>query len=275
MENLINKLFPPKCVFCKAYEGKNICTKCKQECKQIHSTKCIVCDKATFLGTTHLKCISSETPISSYSIFEYHGYVRDIIKNAKYSTHQFMALNELTTYGITSAINLGYILPKNEKIITVPIPLNKERAKKRGFNQAEIICKIITKRLNVKMHTKVLQRTINTKRQHTSTRQARFKNVKNAFYTKYNLENANIILVDDIRTTGATLLEAAKTLYRANANQVHCITLSKMPKHRYNALSHGSDKFHLSSAAYSAPKAVGQKPKLVRGPNIHRTFIHR
>lgn len=274
MENLINKIFPPKCVFCKTYDGKNICTRCRQECKQINSTKCIVCDKPTFLGTTHINCITNETPISSYSIFEYNGYVRDTIKNAKYSAHQFMALKELTTYGITSAMNLGYHLPKAKNLIALPIPLNKRRIKKRGFNQAEIICKIIAKQLNIKMYTKILQRTINTKRQHTSTRQARFKNVKDAFYTKYNLKNANIILVDDIRTSGATLLEATKTLYKANANSVHCITLSKMPKHRYNALRHGSDKFYLPSVAYSASKTMGQKPKFVRSSNIHRTPIH-
>ncbi len=228
MENLLNILFPPTCMFCSAV-GKVFCLECLQKCTLIYSTECIICGEPTLFGQTHYHCSSLYTPKSTFSLFEYEHYTRECIRRAKYSTKEFMALKELTIYGITQAQQLGYKL--SPKTLLIPIPLNKFRQKDRGFNQAEIIAKQFSRRFGVRMTTKVLRRTKNTKRQVSKTRFERFANVADAFevYPKIYIAGKTLVLVDDVLTTGATLLEATKTLYKAGAGEVHCVTLSKRP----------------------------------------------
>ncbi len=240
MDNIINKVFPPKCLFCNKNYGSVFCQHCLTECRIVCSTNCLVCDTPSPLNTTHLKCTTAYTPISTFSLFDYNGYVRACIKNSKYSAKQFMALKVLTTYGLQLAANAGYSPPAN--VIVVSIPLNKTREKTRGFNQAELIAKVYAKHFNLTYAANLLIRTKNTKTQFSNTRAERFTNVQNAFTVHPKAQKLmqqkriTLLVVDDIRTTGATLLEATKCLYAHNAFAVHCFTLAVKPKLPSNAI---------------------------------------
>jgi ComF family protein len=231
MDNLINFFFPPRCTFCNLEKGLLICNRCLQECKEIFSNKCIVCDTDSIFGTTHLTCINQHTPISTFCIFEYANFVRQCIKDAKYSKRQFMTLKYLARKGIEWAIANGFKIDKD--FVVIPIPLSKQKQNTRGFNQAGIVAKIFAENLRLKMQSNTLYRRHNTQAQYTSkSKETRFLNVENVFYVSQysNLSNKRILLVDDICTSGATLLEASKTLYDARAHEVRCITLAKTPR---------------------------------------------
>jgi len=80
------------------------------------------------------------------------------------------------------------------------------------------------------MGTSILIRKKDTPHQTTFDRESRFKNVENAFKVNKKVEGVNILLVDDICTTGATFLEASKLLMNAGAISVECFALSKKLK---------------------------------------------
>ena len=116
----------------------------------------------------------------------------------------------------------------NDKWILVPIPLFSSKLRKRGYNQAEILAKELSKKFNLSFQN-ILKRTRDTKTQVGRSSVDRKLNIKNAFElnTKYLIRNTNVFLVDDIVTTGSTLLEAAKVLKKAGARRVIGLTLAR------------------------------------------------
>ncbi len=116
--------------------------------------------------------------------------------------------------------------------ILIPIPLAGKRKRERGFNQAELLCiEIIgldTKN-NLKTLKNVLLKPKDTVHQaHIKERSARLKNLKGSFVVRDPLlvKGRNIILIDDVTTTGATLSEARKTLKEAGARKVIAFTVA-------------------------------------------------
>lgn len=227
MESFFNILFPPKCHFCNSYEGASLCHVCLQNCNEIFSTKCIICDKPSLFSTTHEKCYNPGIPVATLSLYEYKGIVRDVIRQSKYKPNKFVLLRELTKYGILNLKEAGFTI--SSSTLVVPIPISKKRKKERGFNQAKIIAKIISNEYKTKIESKTLVRTKNSKPQYSNNRRDRFENIRNVF----NIRNSNkidgktVLLVDDIITSGATLLEASKTLFHGNCKDVWCVTLAK------------------------------------------------
>lgn len=110
--------------------------------------------------------------------------------------------------------------------IIVPIPLSPSRLRKRGYNQSELIAKIFAKdfsyslNLNLKRKNRKAQSKLNAKKRKT--------NLLNCFYFKgENLAGANIIILDDVLTTGATVSEAARILKQAGAGKIIVIAIFK------------------------------------------------
>ncbi len=107
--------------------------------------------------------------------------------------------------------------------LIISIPLHIKRKKWRGFNQAEEIAKYISSYLKIPIIKKVLIRIKNTKPQtETENREKRKTNIKNAFKcsNSSSIKGKNILLIDDIYTSGATMEEAAQTLKRAGAKRI-------------------------------------------------------
>lgn len=106
-------------------------------------------------------------------------------------------------------------LPKNTLLI--PVPLHRKRFNERGFNQAELIAKHLAKHFNLEVNANIIKRTKNTGHQARLSRKQRLKNLNQAFTcaNPNKIKNKNIILVDDVSTTGATLNKIAGVLKRA------------------------------------------------------------
>lgn len=134
--------------------------------------------------------------------------------------------------GAEIASDLGRLLAQRakEKIpffgpntILMPIPLFYKRERERGFNQAELLARAISGALKIPFKKDILERIKDTPAQaKTSSRKERFENIKNAFELKRDLSlwRPEVILVDDVLTTGATMSEAAKTLRKAGAKKI-------------------------------------------------------
>ena len=172
---------------------------------------CRDCDRHIFLKNT--------------AAFPYQDMAQEIIFRFKYGKKAFMApgIARLMVENVSPNIfQVDYI---------VPVPIHKNRLKKRGFNQAQLLSKYIGKLVN-KGHTKdLLVRVKDTKPLSNFTPKGRENTLKDAFSLKekYCIADKKVLLIDDIFTTGATLNACAQILYKHGAAEVNCLTFSAVP----------------------------------------------
>lgn len=116
--------------------------------------------------------------------------------------------------------------------ILIPIPLSRKRLRERGFNQAELLCEEIVKldkKENLEFSSEILVRIKDKEHQaKIEDRKKRIENIVGCFkvVNENLLNNKNIILIDDVTTTGATLKEARKMLNQAGARKVVAFTIA-------------------------------------------------
>lgn len=152
--------------------------------------------------------------------FRYRGPVKLAIKKVKYRWVFDIAESVV---GLFSKNLWKFNLPSD--YVLVPIPLHPRRANWRGFNQAELFSKILSKKYAVE-YRELLERIVETKTQVGLTKQERRDNIKGAFVISGKISKKAIILVDDVYTTGATMAEACRTLKKAGAGDVWGMTLA-------------------------------------------------
>jgi len=200
---------------------------------------CINCNKNdTFLCQECLNKIPISQEILNNNIYAIFDYQNIIIKKAiwmlKYKNKKEIAkilapiIYERLLEELSEKISLNnFINP-----LLIPIPLSKKRLRIRSFNQSELLCKelknIDTNKLFA-FENKVLYKIKNTKNQvEIKNGKERLKNLENCFIVKNPeiIKNKNIILLDDVITTGATLKEARKTLIRAGAKKIIAFTVA-------------------------------------------------
>ena len=122
----------------------------------------------------------------------------------------------------------NYQLPIEYLDFLIPIPLHKSRQREREFNQAEILSQEVAREFNKNVLTGVLIRVKPTQTQTELTYQERCQNVKRSFSVNKPelIKDKNLLLIDDVLTTGATANEAAKCLKNAGAKKVLLLTLA-------------------------------------------------
>ena len=109
----------------------------------------------------------------------------------------------------------------------IPVPLHPSRFRKRGYNQAEILAAELGDRFDIPVRTDVLYRIRKTSPQKLLGRTERMRNLKGAFGVSASWKPCkNVLLVDDIYTTGATLERAARVLKKAGVQKVFFLTIS-------------------------------------------------
>ena len=116
----------------------------------------------------------------------------------------------------------------------VPIPLGKQRLKQRGYNQVAMIAFPMALMLGISYHPEALIRVRETKTQVGLSASQRSENMRNAFRADASINGKQVLLVDDVATTGATLSSAAEALYQAGARRVDAVTVARaLPIHGF------------------------------------------
>ena len=225
--SLLDFLFPKYCVNCKKI-GSYICDNCFSYISFNENSICLVCNRASFDGKTHPPCRSRVTIDGAFSALEYKGIVKKIIYQFKYKPYLLDLKNVLVDFMYESLIQNEFFtkIPKEYAVLT-PIPLHASKLRERGYNHAEILGQELGKKLRLPV-INPLKRTKKTKSQFGLKRDERKENLKSAFAVYLQkIEHPTVFLVDDILTTGSTLLEAAKALKKAGVKQVWGITLAR------------------------------------------------
>ncbi|OGG05570.1 hypothetical protein A2872_00210 [Candidatus Gottesmanbacteria bacterium RIFCSPHIGHO2_01_FULL_42_12] len=180
---------------------------------------CPVCGRASWEGLTHPRCRTKYQLDGLYTIYRYKGQVRRILSQAKFNPFTFSNYEVLMENKI--------VFPKWCQGALVPIPLHPIKLRLRGFNQAEIIAKILGKKLGLPVVTNILKRKIYTRPQKKLNKKERLENIVQAFTVCKPAPKLNtIILVDDIWTTGATLRVCGKLLKITGVKTVFAVTLA-------------------------------------------------
>lgn len=111
-------------------------------------------------------------------------------------------------------------------LLLVPIPLAAARARRRGYNQAERLAGALARQGGGQLADGLLRRTRDTRTQTQLAPEARQSNIAGAFAAE-SCSGARVVLVDDVFTTGATLVEAATVLLQAGAAEVEAVTFAR------------------------------------------------
>lgn len=111
--------------------------------------------------------------------------------------------------------------------ILVPVPLHINKLRKRQFNQSAVLAKECANAWKIPLSLTMLFKIKDTLAQTSVDAKQRLSNIKNAYSVKGSLKGIKVGLVDDVVTTGATLIECAKVLKKAGAKEVHAITLAR------------------------------------------------
>lgn len=240
MANLLDFVFPKKCVVCKK-RGSYLCENCFSFLSFDPKSLCLVCNNPTFNNLTHPRCRRRYAIDGCFSALSYNKTVQKLIYNFKYQpylTDLKTVLADLFYESIIQNEQFSKLIVDGSWLI-VPIPLSSSKLRKRGYNQAEILANELSKKFNFPVKN-LLKRTKETKTQVGLTNLQRKMNIKDAFdlnnsafakasidKQKIIIKNQNIFLVDDVATTGSTLLETARILKKVGAKKVFGLTLAR------------------------------------------------
>jgi ComF family protein len=224
--SLLDVLFPAKCFGC-GYLGVYVCPSCEGNLRQTQEQTCLYCDRPSLHGLTHPGCRRRGGVDGHVSLFYYDNLLKKIIKEIKYSFVR-AAQNDLfylvAKYGEALLIYYGKI----PDISIQPIPLSREKQLSRGFNQAKTIARAAAL-LSRTRQTELIARHKNTKTQaKIKSQQERRENMRGAFsFIGAKVDGGEVLLVDDVVTTGSTVKEAAKTLKGGGVERVYVFSVAK------------------------------------------------
>ncbi|MCM2339078.1 MAG: hypothetical protein NDI62_01330 [Burkholderiales bacterium] len=213
LDTILDVIFPVNCISCKK-RGSNLCVDC------LLSSPSAERESATWI----------------FPLFDYrHTAIKKSIWLLKYKSKRNLAkIYAEVLYGkIIEELSELRMMSNFTEPILIPIPLSKKRQRERGYNQAELICleliKIDKEKNNFKLWKNILIKTKETEHQaNIKDRHNRLKNLTDSFSVtnREMIKNKNIILIDDVLTTGATLSEAKKTLKSFGARKIIAFTLA-------------------------------------------------
>jgi ComF family protein len=115
--------------------------------------------------------------------------------------------------------------------VIVPIPLGRQRMKERGYNQSGMIAEPLAMALGIEFAPKALMRRKETRSQVGLSKQERQKNVLGAFQAM-GVSGKNILVLDDVSTTGSTLSSSAEALLSSGAKEVYALTVARALPHQ-------------------------------------------
>ena len=218
----LDLLLPLRCLGC-GREGDLICPSCRQSLPRMRLPLCQRCGATVGEGNLCHSCVNNPLTIDSIrSVFLFQGTIRQAILQLKYKHLKavVLPLSQLLAEYLGSHPLKGEVL--------VPVPLNPKRLRERGYNQASLLAKELGRLVGFPVEDDALVRVKDSAPQaRAGSAVERRRNVQDAFACYQPLEGKQILLVDDVCTTGATLDACAIALKAAGAGSVWGLTVAR------------------------------------------------
>lgn len=220
--------YPTRCACCekilKEIEIKSgFCKQCRAIIKPTNNNKCLKCGKIlSDISKEYCKDCERKNHefIQGKSVYSYSGPMKDAMYKFKYSNRRYLAKVFAKDAYVSHRRWLDTIKPD----IIVAVPMYNRKKKRRGYNQAELFGEALSYMIKVPIVKELVVRKKNTKPLKTLSSKERASSLKNAFEcTKRFQRPVDILIVDDILTTGATVDEVARTLKKAGAGRIYCM----------------------------------------------------
>lgn len=193
-----------------------LCPGCDLPCGVAERPFCAAC--APLL---ELPDASQRPPHGSAAVYLYGGPIADALLRLKYAGRTDLAA---PLGGLLAAAALAYA-GRVDRV--VPLPLHVSRLRERGYNQSALLARHVAAALGVPLDVHTLQRVRPTRNQAGLPRDTRAENVRAAFVAKQSTRGGRILLIDDVRTTGATLAAGAQALLDAGHEEITTLALAR------------------------------------------------
>ena len=219
-----NSMFPHyDCPFCgkETIDGK-LCKNCKSYL--IMPKYCAICgEHVSEIDNLCNECKEQKRYFdASRSVAEYNSVVSKAVQDLKYNAKRYIAedfAGLLADVFVKTGWNVDYVCA---------VPSSPMRMKERGFNHSEDIAKSFCKLCNLQ-YVDLIKKVKETRHQTEISQEERYKNLDDAFKLNddIDIKNKNILIVDDVFTTGSTLNACAKATRKGKPNKIFCLTIGK------------------------------------------------
>jgi len=219
----LDLLFPQHCVGC-GKEGEFLCYSCRQSLPRITPPLCPRCGKPQPSGILCPSCVGWSAKIDGIrSPFRFDGAMREAVHQLKYRNLRALAVplaKLLQDYLITNPVPAE---------VLVPVPLHRKRLRERGYNQSSLLARQLGKLANLPVVDDCLIRQRHAPPQaRTATVEERRSNVTDAFACPdHRLRDKQVLLIDDVSTSGATLDACAAAIKAAGATSVWGLVMAR------------------------------------------------
>ncbi len=233
----VNLIYPLRCVSCKKDlpfdRGRYICRDCWVEIVPVKEPFCRRCGVHLPHGGMH--CFLCRKSARHFNFVRCHGVFEGSLRNAilqlKYGGKDYVSrdLGPLLAQAWERHVEL------RESEIVIPVPLHPSNLRERGYNQSRLLADEFVRRMGQRAPLKVLDQVLLRRRKTVSQtrlkREDRMKNMDSAFQVNGKFQDAlkgrNILVIDDVSTTGATIDECARELRKHGAKSVCGLTLAR------------------------------------------------
>ena len=230
-------IFPSDCLICKdplnCSNSGLVCQSCLLNLPFIQGPICYKCGSPIQAAIGNIPaeklccsdCQNKNSSFQARSVFYYEGIIRQLI-------HHFKFHGKVTIGKTLAKQFIDYQKKEPDFFSThciIPVPLGIKKLRQREFNQSYILAKVIGKYLTIPVYPFILKKIKEITPQMKLSRKERIQNIRGAFTVckKKLIEGKDILLIDDVYTTGATIAECSKLLFQNGAGRVHALTLAR------------------------------------------------
>lgn len=228
----VSLVYPSSCAVCAETieSGRQLCERCASEAPRLRAPFCARCSQP-FVGaiTESFICANCHDRVlhfdAAVSAYRSRGVVRKVMHDFKYGGQ--LHLRHLLGQWLGETLADPRLSGRRFDCI-VPVPLHPARQRERGFNQAEVLARLLGRHSSLPVRP-VLQRIRYTTTQTQFDREERMENLAGAFRLRRgsNVQELRVLLVDDVLTTGSTLSECAGVLKKFGAYRVDAATAAR------------------------------------------------
>ncbi len=226
LEAVIGWLAPPDCLVCGA-EGDALCQGCSISVIRPFGERCWRCNSLSLNSRTCSQCRAAGPLSFVWISTNYESVARQLVRKYKFG-HLRAASKPLARHMINTFLAANQPLDvTGRNYMVVPVPTATSRLRQRGFGHSELLARTVAQSMRMQYSNALCR--LDQSRQLGSKRQDRISQLIDSFAIKHpgRLAGRNILLIDDVLTTGGSLLSAAKIIKQAGAKRVDALVFAK------------------------------------------------